>query len=71
MIEELVNVMNEPDDKRSDDYYIPEDTFARARYRIMCPISTGKWMEVLKTYVYHGSTRVILWNSTHRMCCLR
>jgi hypothetical protein len=51
------------DDKRSDDQYIPEDTFARARYMIGCPmtISSDKWTGVLKkTYVYHGSTRVIL-----------
>jgi hypothetical protein len=36
--------MSELDDKRSDDYYVPEDTFARARYMIGCPmaISTGK-----------------------------
>ena len=47
MIEELVNVMTELDDKRSDDYYIPEDTFARTRYMIVSPmaISTGKWRE--------------------------
>jgi hypothetical protein len=30
--------MSELDDKRLD-YYIPEDTFARARYMIGCPMA--------------------------------
>jgi len=63
MTEELVNNMRELDDKRSDDHYIPEDTFATPRYMIGYPtaISSSKWMVVLKkTYVYHGSTTVTL-----------
>jgi hypothetical protein len=63
MIDELVNDMSELDDKRSDDGYTPEDTFATARYMIGCPmgIRSSKRMGVSKkTYVYHGPTRVIL-----------
>jgi hypothetical protein len=63
MIEELVNdAESELDNKQSDYPYIPEDTFTSASYMIGCPtaISSSKWMGILKrTYVYHGSTRVI------------
>ena len=63
MIEELVNHSEgELYNKASDDPYIPEDTFTRAGYMTGRPkaISNSKWVEVLKrTYVYHGSTRVI------------
>jgi hypothetical protein len=63
MIEELVNDgESEFDNKRSDDPYIPEDTFTSPGYMIGCPtvISYSKQMGVLKrTHVYHGSTRVI------------
>jgi hypothetical protein len=38
MIEELINDgKSEPDNKGSDDRYIPEDTFTRASYVIGCP----------------------------------
>jgi hypothetical protein len=39
MIEELVNGMSGLDDEGSDDHYIPEDTFPRARYMIGCPMT--------------------------------
>jgi hypothetical protein len=68
MIEELVNAMSELDDKISDDNYVPEDAFATARYVIGYPMAisgSNKRMGALKeTYVYHGSTRVILRIST-------
>jgi hypothetical protein len=74
MIEELANGMSELDNKGLNDNHVPENTFATARYVIGCPktISGSKWMGGLeKTYVYRGSTKVILWISTRRMCCLR
>lgn len=62
MIEELVGGMSELDDKRPDHHCVPEDTFARTRYMIQYPIvvSSNKWMGVIKTHVYHESTKVIL-----------
>ena len=44
MMEELVDEKSELDDERSDDDYIPEDTFAGASYTIGDPmtISGGK-----------------------------
>ncbi len=64
MIKELVNDgKSELDNKGSDDPYIPEDTFTGASYTTGCPtvLSNTKQMRVVKrTYVYHGSTRVIL-----------
>ena len=40
MMEELVDEKSELDDERSDDdYYIPEDTFARASYTIGYPMT--------------------------------
>jgi hypothetical protein len=64
MIEELVNDgESEFDNKGSDDPYIPEDTFTSPSYMVGCPtvISNSKRMGVFKrTYVYRGSTRVIL-----------
>jgi hypothetical protein len=63
MIEELVNDgESELDNKESDGSYIPEDTFTRPSYMIGCPTvirSSKRIGDLKRTYVYHGSTRVI------------
>jgi hypothetical protein len=73
MIDELVNdAESELDNKGSDDPYSTYHlaTFTGASYMIRCPtvISNNKRIGVLKrTYVHHGSTRVIPQISIPRM----
>ena len=60
MIEELVNDMGGGEDRRPDNHYIPEDTFARAGYMIgsrwqLAPVNNGSFEKDIRLPWIHKS----------------